>query len=105
LSSKDIKVPADKLAAEAHLAGQFLIAGQIQNKGKSEVPSRDTKTSNFQKRRTEFRTKVNLNKEKCIEVIPPLTRLCTPNHPTRRLLPTPPSQISMKFGIQHYGKI
>jgi hypothetical protein len=29
LSSKDIKVPADNVAAEAHLAeGRFLIAGQ-----------------------------------------------------------------------------
>jgi hypothetical protein len=40
----------------------------------SEVPSRDTKANSFQNRRTEFRTKVYLDKEKRIEVIPPLTQ-------------------------------
>jgi hypothetical protein len=45
----------------------------IEQRKVSEVPNRDTKTNNFQNRRTEFRTKVNLNKEKCIEEIPPLT--------------------------------
>jgi hypothetical protein len=35
----------------------------------SEVPSRDTKTNSFQNRRTEFRTKVYLDNEKCIIII------------------------------------
>jgi hypothetical protein len=39
----------------------------------SEVPSRDTKANSFQYRRAEFRTKVNLNKEKSFEVISSLT--------------------------------
>jgi hypothetical protein len=39
----------------------------------SHIPSRNSKTNNFKNRRAEFRAKVNLNKEQCIEVIPPLT--------------------------------
>jgi hypothetical protein len=30
------------------------------------MPGRNLKTNSFQKRRTEFETKVNLNKEQCI---------------------------------------
>jgi hypothetical protein len=37
----------------------------------SDVPSRNSKTNNFQNRRTEFRIKLYLNKKECIKVIPP----------------------------------
>jgi hypothetical protein len=44
------------LAADAHLAeGQ-----QTSIKEKSEIPSRNSKTNNFQNGRTEFRTEVNV---------------------------------------------
>jgi hypothetical protein len=37
----------------------------------SDIPSRNKKPKNFQNRRTEFRTEVNLNKKECIEAMPP----------------------------------
>jgi hypothetical protein len=50
------------LAAETHLAeGQFLNEEQTLNK-----LSRNSKTKNFQNRKTECGTKVNLNKKECI---------------------------------------
>jgi hypothetical protein len=36
----------------------------------SGIPSRNSETSNFQNRRTEFRMKVNLNKKECVEEMP-----------------------------------
>jgi hypothetical protein len=41
------------------------------NIGKFDIPSRNSKTNSSQNR-TEFGAKVNLNKDKCIKVIPPL---------------------------------
>jgi hypothetical protein len=38
-----------------------------------EILSRDSKTDSFQKGRAVFQTTVNLDKEQCIKVIPPLT--------------------------------
>jgi hypothetical protein len=57
-----------------HLAeGQFLIEGLKLNIEVSEIPSRDLKTDSFQKGGAVFQTTVNLDKEQCINVIPPLT--------------------------------
>jgi hypothetical protein len=57
------------LAADAHLAeGQFLHEVQTLNE-----PSRKSKTSSFQNRRAEFRTKLNSNNESSIDVVPPFT--------------------------------
>jgi hypothetical protein len=51
------------LVAEEHLAeGQFLIAGQTYKESPWSA-SRDTKANSLQNRRTDFRTKVNLNKD------------------------------------------
>jgi hypothetical protein len=59
-------------AAEARLAeGQFLTEEQALNKATSLIYG--AMTNSFQNRRTEFRTKVNLNKEQNVNVIPPLT--------------------------------
>jgi hypothetical protein len=41
----------------------------VEQRKVSEVPSRDTRANSFQNRRTEFRAKINLNKEKSIELI------------------------------------
>jgi hypothetical protein len=46
--------------------GQILIEGQKFKIGKY------SKTNSFQKGRTEFKTKVNFNKDQCIKVIRPL---------------------------------
>jgi hypothetical protein len=60
------------LAADAHPAeGQFSHDKQTLNRAKSDTPSRNSKTNNFQNRRREIRTKVNLNKKECIEMMPP----------------------------------
>jgi hypothetical protein len=53
------------LAAEAHLAeGQVLLEEETLNKAKSLINRAGTlaKTNNFQNKRIEFSTKVNLNK-------------------------------------------
>jgi hypothetical protein len=52
------------LAADAHLAeGQFLHEEQTFNNAKiSEILSRNSETNNFQNRRGDFETKVNLSK-------------------------------------------
>jgi hypothetical protein len=52
----------------------FNCRANMEQRKVSEVPSRDLKTYSLENKRTEFRTKVNLNKEKCIEVISPLTQ-------------------------------
>jgi hypothetical protein len=74
--SKYVNVPANNISSfDAHLAeGQFLLE-QILNKGQSLMYREGTRKSiNFQNRRTEFRTKVNLNKEQCIKMLPPHTQ-------------------------------
>jgi hypothetical protein len=38
----------------------------------SDIPNRNSKTISFQMKRTELRAEVDLNKEDCIEVTPPL---------------------------------
>jgi hypothetical protein len=53
------------LAAEAHLAGQFLPEKQTLNIEKTDITSRNLQNS-FQKR-TKFRTKVNMKREQCIK--------------------------------------
>jgi hypothetical protein len=57
------------LAVEAHLAkGQFLLkCGQKQRKFSDEFRG-NSKINSFQERRTEFRTKVNFNKEECFKL-------------------------------------
>jgi hypothetical protein len=39
------------------------------------MPSITSKTDTLQKKRTEFRTKVNLSKEECIKMIPPFLKV------------------------------
>jgi hypothetical protein len=62
------------LAAEAHPAeGQFLIQQQTLNTEKlSNKPRRNSKINGIQNRKAEFRANVNLSKEQCIHVMPPL---------------------------------
>jgi hypothetical protein len=60
------------LAADAHLAeGQFLHEEQTLNNAKSDIPSRNSETNNFQNGRAEFQTKVNLSKKESIKAMPP----------------------------------
>jgi Leucine-rich repeat (LRR) protein len=40
----------------------------------SDIPSRNSETNNFQNRRANFETKVNLSKKEGIEVVPPHTK-------------------------------
>lgn len=59
---------------EAHLPeGQFRFEEQTFNIQKSRYTERELGGSRFQMERTEFITKVNLNREQCNKVIPPLT--------------------------------
>jgi hypothetical protein len=55
-------------AAKAHLAGQS--RADIDYGKVSDVPRRNSNTTVFKR---EFRTKIKLKGELCIEVIPPLT--------------------------------
>jgi hypothetical protein len=59
------------LAAELPLAGQFLLEEQALKKKYLDIQTRNLKTNSFQKRTSEFRMNVNLNKEHFIIVIPP----------------------------------
>jgi hypothetical protein len=60
------------LAADAHLAeGQFLHEEHTLNNAKSLIPSRNSGINNFQNRRADFETKVNLSKKESIEAMPP----------------------------------
>jgi hypothetical protein len=62
------------LAAEAQVAGgQFLLQEQILNTDISDIPSRNSKTNSFQKKRAEFIGKVNVNKKQSMEAMQPLT--------------------------------
>jgi hypothetical protein len=54
--------PQTTLAADAYLAEGQLLYEHTLNEAKSDILSRNSET-----RRTEFRTKVNLNKKECIE--------------------------------------
>jgi hypothetical protein len=65
---KYVSVHPDNIAAEANVAGeQFLLEEQTLN-----VESSLIYRIPVVSKRGQFRAKVNLNKEHCIEVIPPL---------------------------------
>jgi hypothetical protein len=65
--SKHVNVRTSNLAAELHIAErQFLLKEKTLNKEISLIYR--AKISSFQKRRTEFRAKVNLNYDECIKV-------------------------------------
>jgi hypothetical protein len=64
------------LAADAHPAeGQFLLEEQTLNNAKSLIYRAGTRTpTNFQNRRADFETTVNLSKKEGIEAMPPHTK-------------------------------
>jgi hypothetical protein len=65
--------PQITLGAEVHLAEkQFLLEEQSSNTEKSLIYRAGTRKPSFQKRLTKIEAKVNLSKEECIEVMPPL---------------------------------
>jgi hypothetical protein len=51
----------------------FNLRAEIEHRKVSEKPNRDSKTDSLQKGRAGFKTTVNLDKEQCIRMIPPLT--------------------------------
>jgi hypothetical protein len=51
----------------------FIRGADIEQSEVSDLPSRDSKTNNFQNGRAEFETKVNLSKKDCIKAVPPRT--------------------------------
>jgi hypothetical protein len=57
--------------AEAHLPGQFTFDEQNFNTENPRYTEQELKGSHFQMERTGFITKVNLNREQCVKVIPP----------------------------------
>jgi hypothetical protein len=61
------------LAADAQLAEKtiFTIRADTEQSKMSDIPSRNSETYNFQKRRAEFEIKLNLIKTESIEEIPP----------------------------------
>jgi hypothetical protein len=68
------------IAAEAHEAeGQILLEEQAQQRDVSDIPNSNSKNNSFQKRRTEFKTKINLNEEQCIKVLL-LRKVCNFNY-------------------------
>jgi hypothetical protein len=68
--SNYVNVPANNINGETYLTGQFLSDDKTCNKSNSVIYRAGTRRSAKKKKRTEFRSKVNLKKEECIMVIP-----------------------------------
>jgi hypothetical protein len=76
--SEYINVSADNICSWCTSAeGQFLHEEQTLNNAMQifDIPSRNSETNNFQNRRADFQTKVNLSKKESIEAMPPHTKI------------------------------
>jgi hypothetical protein len=68
LCSEYVNVPGNNISSccWSSRGTIFTRGADIEQTKVSDVPSRNSKTNNFQNRKTEFRTKLNLNKKECI---------------------------------------
>jgi hypothetical protein len=71
--SQYVNVPADNISSWCTSSrGEIFTRGSdIEQCKVCDIPSRDSETNNFQNRRAEFETKINLSKKENIEVMPP----------------------------------
>jgi hypothetical protein len=72
--SKYVNVPTNSISKRSATNRTICTCKEyVEQRKVSDMPSINSKTNNFQNRRTEFIIKVNLNKEECISMTPPLS--------------------------------
>jgi hypothetical protein len=71
--SSSTSLPATLVAGEHLAEGHCLLEEQTLNEVKLLIYRAELESQQLQNRRAEFRAKLNLNKEHCLKVIPPIT--------------------------------
>jgi hypothetical protein len=71
--SKYVNVLADNISSWCTFSRGtiFKWRADIEQSKVSDIPSRNSETNNFQNRRADFETKINLDKKESIEAMPP----------------------------------